>query len=483
MFGIFDNSDILRHIGSVIYEAFDNAILSYNNYVGGYLVLFMLIPTGLYFIIRLRFINITKFAHSLKIISGKYDRIMDQGDVNHFKALTTALSATVGTGNIVGVALAIYFGGPGAIFWMWITGFLGMILKYAECTLSNKYRKFNTDGSVSGGPMYYMKYGLKHKLGKFATVLAAIFAIATIFCSLGTGNMAQSNSMTDALNTTYNIPVWISGLIITSLVFTVIIGGLTRIAEVTSKLVPFMAAVYIICALIILGFNYEEIPGAFMLIFRDAFKGTAAAGGFVGSTFIMTLIWGIRRGLFSNEAGQGSAAIAHAAAKTKHPAREGLVASVGPFVDTLIICTITALIIIVTGAWQSGEEGVAMTITAMSKGLTRIGIEHTGKHVVTIGLMLFAFSTIISWSYYGTRAANYLLGEKYIKPYRILYSIFVFLGGIWGIELVWHFVDMVITFMTIPNLVALLFLSPVVISETKKYFSEMNALKNKNLNK
>jgi AGCS family alanine or glycine:cation symporter len=454
-------------------EFIDRIILTYNDYVGGYLILFILIPTGLYFLIRLKFLNVTKLWHSIRIIAGKYDKPGDKGDVSHFKALTTALSATIGTGNIVGVSLAIYFGGPGAIFWMWITGFLGMILKYCECTISHKYRKFNSDGSVSGGPMYYMEYGLKDKLGSFAKVLAIIFAIATILCSLGTGNMAQSNSMSDALFTNYQIPTWVSGIIITSLVLLVIIGGIKRIAEVTSKLVPFMAILYVSSILLILGVMYNQIPDAFALIFHDAFTGTAATGGFIGSTFIMTLVWGVRRGLFSNEAGQGSAAIAHAAAKTRYSAREGLVASVGPLVDTLIICTLTALVVIVTGAWKTDLKGVSMTIEGMETGLSRAGITGVGLHIVAIGLMLFAFSTIISWSYYGTRAANYLLGEKYIKPYRYLYGLFVFFGCVWGIDLVWHFVDMVITFMTIPNLIALLFLAPVIIKETKYYFSEM----------
>lgn len=459
-------------MGSIL-EAIDNVIVAYNNYVGGYLVLFLLIPTGIYFIFRLRFLNVTKLVHSIRIVAGKYDKEEDEGDVNHFKALTTALSATVGTGNIVGVSLAIYLGGPGSIFWMWVTGFLGMILKYTECTLSHKYRKFNSDGTVSGGPMYYMEYGLKEKLGKFAKILAIVFAIATILCSLGTGNMAQSNSMSDALNTNYGIPTWVSGIFITALVLLVVVGGIKRIAEVTSKLVPFMAVLYFVSALAIIIIEYDHVPAAFALIFSDAWTGTAAAGGFVGSTFLMTLIWGVRRGLFSNEAGQGSAPIAHAAAKTEYPAREGLVASLEPLVDTLIICTLTALVIIVTGAWKSGIMGVGMTIEGMEIGLTRVGISGLGQHIVAAGLMLFAFSTVISWSYYGTRAANYLLGEKFIKPYYYLYGAFVFFGCIWGIDIVWHFVDMVITFMTIPNLIALLFLSPVVISETKKYFAAM----------
>ena len=454
-------------------EGVDDLIVSYNDNIGVYLLLALLIPTGIYFTIKFKFLQFTRIGHSFKIISGKYDKKSDTGDINHFRALTTALSATIGTGNIVGVALAIYFGGPGAIFWMWITGFLGMILKFAECTLSTKFRKVHKDGSISGGPMYYMEIALKDKIGFFAKILAVVFAGATILCSLGTGNMAQSHSMADVIYTNYNIPMWISGLVISLIVLLVIVGGIKRIAEVTSKLVPIMAVAYFIGAITVIFLLSDKIPHAFYLIFHDAFTGTAATGGFFGSAFILTITWGVRRGLFSNEAGQGSAAIAHAAAKTKYPAREGLVASVGPLIDTIIICTITALVIILTDAWSTGIQGVGMTVEGFSRGLSTIGLGSVGRHIVAGGLLLFAFSTIISWSYYGTRAAEYLFGEKWIKPYRYFYGLFVFLGSIWGIELVWHFVDMVITFMTIPNLIALLLLAPVVSKEIKYYFSEM----------
>ncbi len=455
--------------------AVDSVIQAYNEYVGGYAVLFVLIPTGLFFIFRLKFLNVTRLWHSILVVAGKYDKKSDKGDVNHFKALTTALSATVGTGNIVGVSLAIYLGGPGAIFWMWVTGFLGMILKYAECTLSHKYRQFNSDGTASGGPMYYMEHGLKNKLGSFAKVLAIIFAIAAILCSLGTGNMAQANSMADALATSYGIPALWTGLVMTGLVLLIVVGGLKRIAEVTSKLVPFMAVLYVSAALVILFIHYQGIPSAISLIANDAFTGTAATGGFVGSTFMMTVIWGVRRGLFSNEAGQGSAPIAHAAAKTEWSAREGLVASLEPLVDTLIICTLTALMIILTGSWNEDgvKTGVRMTIRAMEIGLDEIGLHYMGPHIVAVGLLLFAFSTVISWSYYGTRAANYLFGEKVIKPYYYGFSVFIFLGSVWEIDIVWHFADMVITFMTIPNLIALLLLTPAIISETKRYLLAM----------
>jgi AGCS family alanine or glycine:cation symporter len=463
-----------------IVKFIDTIFVTYNEYVGGYALLIMLVPAGVYFAFKFKFLHVTKLGHALQVISGKFDKKEDTGDINHFRALTTALSATVGTGNIVGVALAIYYGGPGAIFWMWITGFLGMIHKFVECTLSFKYRKVHEDGSISGGPMYYMELGLKKKLGGAAKVMAVVFAIATILCSLGTGNMAQSNSISDVLKTNYNIPVLYTAIAVAFLVLLVIVGGIKRIAEVTSKLVPFMAVFYFISAITIIIVFFREIPAAFLLIFKSAFTGTAATGGFIGSVFIITLRYGVARGLFSNEAGQGSAAIAHAAAKTEHPVREGLVASVGPMIDTLIICTLTALVIILTGAWTSGVEGVGMTLAAFSTGLGRIGLEGLAGHVVTGGLILFAFSTIISWSYYGTRGAEYLLGEKAIKPYRYVYGFFVFLGAIGKIEIVWHFVDMVITFMTIPNLIAILLLAPVVKKETEKYFEFM---KTQQLNK
>lgn len=456
-----------------ILNAVDKAIVAYNEYVGGYLILSLLIPTGLYFAFKFRFLHVTRIKHAFDIIRGKFDKKEDTGDINHFRALTTALSATVGTGNIVGVALAIYYGGPGAVFWMWVTGFLGMILKFVECTLSFLFRKVHEDGSISGGPMYYIENGLQNIFGSFARVMAVIFAIATILCSLGTGNMAQSNSIANVLNNNYGIPVAVTGIVITILVLLVIVGGIKRIAEVTSRLVPFMAVAYFLAAITVIILFIDKIPSAFYLIFTDAFTGTAASGGFIGAAFIITLRYGVARGLFSNEAGQGSAAIAHAAAKTEHPVREGLVASVGPLVDTLIICTLTALVIILTGAWNGGVEGVGMTVDGFSIGLTPLGLEDMGQHIVAGGLILFAFSTIISWSYYGNRAVEYLAGAKYLKIYQLVFGLFVFFGSVWGIKLVWHFVDMVITFMTIPNLIAIIILSPIVKKEVQKYFSMM----------
>lgn len=448
---------------------FETFIGFYNEYVGGYLILLMLVPTGIYITFRMGFLQLRGLKHAFNIVRGKYSHKLDLGDVTHFKALTTALSSTVGTGNIVGVALAIYWGGPGAIFWLWVTGFFGMMLKFSECTLALKYRKVNADGSVSGGPMYYIEHGLKNKLGKFAKLLAVIFAFATVLCSLGTGNMAQANGIADALSTNYQIDKVITGLVISFLVLIIIVGGLKRIAEVTEKLVPIMAIFYLSATMVVLVAYASHIPAAFALIFKSAFYGTAMTGGFVGSTFLMTMIMGVRRGLFSNEAGQGSAAIAHAAAKTEYPVREGFVATLEPLIDTIVICTLTALVVIVTDSWSSGIQGVGMTISAFEMGFNSFGIVGIAKHIVAIGLVMFAFSTIISWSYYGSRGVQYLFGDKYIKPYNYIYGLFVFFGSIFGIDLVWAFVDMVITFMTIPNLVALILLFPVLRNEVNKY--------------
>ena len=452
-----------------ILDSINYFITLYNDYVGGYLILILLVPTGIYFTFKYKFLQITHLGHALRLVSGKFSNKNVVGDVSHFKALTTALSGTVGTGNIVGVSLAIYLGGPGAIFWLWVTGFFGMMIKMVECTLAQIFRKVNEDGSISGGPMYYIEIGLKEKLGRFAKPLALIFAGAAALCTLGTGNMAQANSISDVMLTSYNIPVLATGIVLGLLVLLIIVGGLKRIANITATLVPFMAVVYFISAIIVIGVHWRDIPGAFGIILNDAFTGTAATGGFVGSTFIMTLVWGVRRGLFSNEAGQGSAPMAHAAAKTEHPMREGFVASLEPLVDTLIICTLTALVIIITGAWESGIQGVGMTVLGFQEGMGKVGLGGLATHIVTLGLLLFAFSTIIAWSYYGSRAIQYLFSDKAIKPYYFVFALFTFFGAIWGIDIVWNFVDMVITFMSIPNLIAILLLAPVMTKEVKRY--------------
>ncbi|OGQ93883.1 MAG: hypothetical protein A2284_15535 [Deltaproteobacteria bacterium RIFOXYA12_FULL_61_11] len=454
-------------------DLFNTILEGYNSYIGQYLVMILLVPAGLYFTVAGGFLQLRGLKHAVAITMGRYDRPGDPGDVNHFKALTTALSATVGTGNIVGVALAIYYGGPGAIFWMWVTGFLGMMTKFVCCTLAVKYRQQGNDGSIFGGPMYYMTMRLKTHLGRGAAVMATFFALGTVFCSMGSGNMAQSNSMASALEANYAIPTWISGLILGGLIFLVIVGGIRRIAQVASRLVPFMSVFYMSAALVVIFLHLDRLPSAFALIFTSAFQGTAATGGFLGATFLMSMRWGIARGLFSNEAGQGSAPIAHAAAKTEIPVREGYVALLEPFIDTLVICTMTALVIVFTEQWSMGHKGAAMTVAAFEVGLTPIGLGFLGKHVVAMGLMLFAFSTALSWSYYGDRAAGFLFGPRAILPYRVAYCVFFFLGSIWGIDLVWNFADAFITFMTIPNLIALLILFPEVRRDLRAYQAEL----------
>ncbi len=433
----------------------------------------LLLPVGIYFTFSLKFIQIRNLKHSLDIIRGKFDDPKDIGEISHWRALTTALSATVGTGNIAGVALAIYWGGPGAVFWMWVTGFLGMATKFVGCTLAHHYRVVHADGSISGGPMYYIERGLKQRFGLFAKVLAVLFSAGTVLVSFGLGNMAQSNSIADAMFTNYHLPHWLTGLTLTILVFMVIIGGIRRIAQITSKLVPIMGFLYGAGAVIIILLHLEFVLPALRMIVHDAFTGTAASGGFVGSTFLITARWGIARGIFSNEAGQGSAPIAHAAAKTKWAVREGAVAAVGPLIDTLIICTMTALVIIFTGSWDSGLKGVSMTMSAYNAGLAPIQLTMITKHIVPISLLLFAFSTTLGWSYYGDRAATYLFGQGSILPYRLVYCLFLFMGSIWSLDLVWNFSDMAITFMTIPNLIAVVLLFPTLKRLTHEYFERM----------
>ncbi len=465
----------MENISEIIGQALD----AFNTYVGTYALMILLVPVGILFTLILRGIQITRLSHAVSIVRGKYDNPEDTGDINHFQALSAALSATVGTGNIAGVALAIYYGGPGAVFWLWVTGFFGMATKFAECTLAQKYRKVYSDGSISGGPMYYIETGTKKLLGPFARPMAIFCAAGGIVCSIGTGNMAQSNSMADAVHQMvipvaggFRIPHFAVGLLLAALVWLVIVGGIRRIGTVAEKLVPLMSGIYITGAVAVVLMHIDAVPEMFRLILDGAFTGTGATGGFIGSTFLLTMRYGIARGIFSNEAGQGSAPIAHAAAKTEYPVREGLVALLEPLIDTLIICTLTAMTILVTGAWTSGEMGAAMTFTAFGGTLGTVAGVSLGGAVVSTGLLLFAFTTAISWSYYGDRCLVYLLGRRYVTLYRYVYCAFVFIGAVWAKELVWKFVDAAIVFMAVPNLIALIILAPVVKQMTRDYFNE-----------
>jgi AGCS family alanine or glycine:cation symporter len=433
------------------------------------LMIVLLLGTGIFITIRLKFIQVRQVKHAIDITRGRYDDPKHEGDISHFQALSTALSATIGIGNIAGVATGIHYGGPGALFWMWMTGILGTSLKYAECTLSMKYRKINPDGSASGGPMYYIEKGMGWKW------LAIIFAVSTGICALATGNAIQAFTVADQLNSDFAIPFWITGVVIAFLVGLVIIGGVRRIGRVTQVLTPLMSVVYVIGTLFIIVLHIDRIPDAFASIFNGAFTPPGAIGGFVGSSFMLTLIWGFKRGLFSNEAGQGSAPIAHAAAKTDEPVREGTVAMMGPYIDTLTICTLTGLCIILTDAWTATVNGEAlngspMTAYAFAQGLTFLG--GYGGYIVTIAVLLFASSTMIGWSYYGDRAVQYLFGDWIVMPYRYLFCFMIFVGAITKLEVVWAFGDIGLGLMAIPNLIALLVLSGITARMTNAYFSK-----------
>lgn len=540
----------------------------------------LLLGTGVFMTVRLKLIQIRQFSHAFGVIRGVYDDPEDEGDINHFQALTAALSATVGIGNIAGVAIAIHFGGPGALFWMWVTAALGMTLKFAECTLAVKFREVHEDGSVSGGPMYYIERGMGSKW----KWLAVIVALMTMICSFGTGNANQSWTVADMVASKLHVPTWLTGVFAGLVVGMVIVGGIRRIGAVTSKLVPAMCILYVTSGLLVLVLNAGAIPDAFGQIFKGAFTPSGAVGGFAGSSFMFMLLWGVKRGLFSNEAGQGSAPIAHAAAKTDEPVREGIVALVEPFIDTLVVCTITGLVIVVTGTWNTkkptmmpfdtqqaivivsenpdiqkngvlldddvfegtfavkdgalqgvsffknesvletpiifwkrGEDSIqrrlfsgtftvddeggfsatsadgrtvsfskidpdlevegmllqtAAPLTAWSfeKGLSPLF--PGGGFIVTIAVILFGISTAISWSYYGDRAVRYLFGPRMIMPYKILYCLSFMFAATVPLKAVWDFGDIALGLMAIPNLIAILFLSGLVVAMTNEYTSK-----------
>lgn len=441
-----------------MYENINLIVKQISSAVWGPALITVLLGTGIYFTIRLRFIQLREFFHGIKITLGFFDNPRHKGEIKHFQALCTALSATIGTGNIAGVATAIALGGPGAIFWMWLTGLFGMALKYASCVLALKYRVFAKDGSVAGGPMYYLERGLKVKW------LAVFFAVCAAITATFIGNMVQSNSVADVFHSTWQIPHLGTGIIIALFVWLVIIGGIKRIANVTQVIAPLMCIVYILSAGYILLISLDKIGPCLLLIIKQALTPAAATGGFAGSAVLYTIRMGVARGIFSNEAGLGSAPIAHAAAKENEPVREGLVAMMGPFIDTLVICTLTALVIVITGVWNSGLNGATLTAKAF-----RTAMPLRGDFVVGFGLVFFALSTTISWSYYGDRCIYYLFGEKAVRPYKWIYCLLIPLGAIVKLELIWNIADIANAFMALPNLVALIGLSGVVIKLTNNY--------------
>ena len=534
---------------------------------------FFLIGTGLFFTVYLKFPQIRYFNHAIKIVKGKFDKKTDKGDTSHFQALTTALSGTVGTGNIAGVAFAIFMGGPAALFWMLVTAFFGMCTKFVEVTLSHKYRDFDEQGMVAGGPMYYMKkrLNLNLKSGKVIKTgkwLGIFFASATILSSFGSGSMPQINSITDSVLATFGIDRIITGAVLAVLLGFVIIGGIKRIAKVTERLVPGMALIYLIGAFAVIITNYQNIIPSFGAIFSNIFSGQAAVGGFLGASFAFMFNQGVNRGLFSNEAGQGSAPIAHAAAKAHEPVSEGLVAILEPFIDTIIICTITGLVLLSSGVWNekfdnqfsntdvivfadtydgnlkedqkaiskhllketalplysgeievvdgeiqndltiiharsiaenikvynddklysgsiviedgkinNGEQGVILQGESLihsapltAKAFTRSFFGEWGKYIVSIGLLLFAFSTAISWSYYGDRSVTFLFGARYVVYYRLLYVIGFFFAGFTDTTIIWNLSLLTVVFMAIPNLFGLLLLHREVKSTIRNYW-------------
>jgi len=535
-------------------DAVNEFLNQINNYIGsnsGWFP-FVLLGTGVFFTLYLKFPQIRFFRHAIKIVSGKYEKDEFQGDTTHFQSLTTALSGTVGTGNIAGVGLALFMGGPAALFWMWATAFFGMCLKFVECTLSHKYREVESDGSIAGGPMYYMQNKLNMKW------LAVIFAISTVICSFGTGNLPQINNIAVSIKATFGLSPWITGGVLSVLLALIIIGGIKRIAAVTEKVVPFMAIVYIVGALAVILANPGNILSSFGMIFKQVFTGSAAMGGFIGASFAFALTNGVSRGIYSNEAGQGSAAIAHSAAKADEPVSEGMVSILEPFIDTLLICTLTGLAIMASGTWNekvqndfqradleivqgvweqenadhlqrltahingtsadeiqafdgqlqlaegrvvagqdisiiharsiaeqvlfvkagepiSGEipikgglpedsgihiDGLSLVHSARltTEAFQKGWLGESGKYIVSIGLLLFAFSTVISWSYYGDRAITYLIGLKYVVPYRIVYIAAFFAAALADTTVIWTFANIAIVLMAIPNLFGIVML-------------------------
>lgn len=513
---------------------------------------FILLGTGLFFTLYLKFPQIRFFGHAWRIVRGKYDRPGDEGDASHFQALSTAISGTVGTGNIGGVALAIYLGGPAALFWMWMTAFFGMTTKFVEVTLSHKYREKDADGHIVGGPMYVMERRLNMKW------LAVFFAVATVVSSFGTGNLPQSNNIASGIQATFGVPTWVTGGLLAILLGLVLVGGIRRIVQVAQSIVPFMAIIYVVGALGVILVNLPQVGESFVAVFQDAFTGSAATGGFLGATFAYAFNRGVNRGLFSNEAGQGSAPIAHAAARAHEPVSEGMVSILEPFIDTIIICTLTGLVILSSGVWTEkfenefqsfdteiisgsysendpaqreqlfehlsfsllddpieaytgelllkngrisapavtvihnrsvAEEVVIMdaagqpitgiiavddggvqgdvvirgkslihSVDLTSKAFTRGVFGDYGQYIVSIGLVLFAFSTAVAWSYYGDRAMTYLFGVKSIMAYRVVYVAGFFLAAVADTSLIWLVSAITIAFMTLPNLFTMLML-------------------------
>lgn len=427
-----------------------------SGYVWGIPLLVLLFGTHIFLTFRLGFIQ----KYTFKAIRMSLTRSKEgEGEISHFGALVTALAATIGTGNIVGVATAVAAGGPGAVLWMWLTGVFGIATKYAEAVLSVKYRTVEKDGTVSGGPMYVLEKAMKMKW------LAVLFALFTSVAAFGIGNMVQANSIAVMVQHNFNVSPWITGAVITAFTAVVIIGGITSIAKVCEYLVPFMAIFYVLGCVVLLVIRHETIMDTIQLIISSAFSGQAAIGGFAGAGVREAMRFGVARGLFSNESGLGSAPIVAAAAQTKHPVKQALISSTGTFWDTVVVCLATGIVVVNSGMWQSGLKGAELTSAAFND------VPYIGNAVLTFGLLTFVFSTILGWSYYGEKAVEYLFGKKLIMPYRWAWVGAVMVGSVASLQVVWTFADIANGLMALPNLISLIVLSPIVAAETKDYFS------------
>ena len=446
-------------------EEFSAWVGKVSDLVWGPYMLALIVGTGVYLTVRLKLLQFRFLGYALKQSFSpltQHEGKQHQGDVSHFGALMTALSATIGTGNIAGVATAVVLGGPGAVFWMWMTALVGMATKYAEVLLAVHYRETDDRGEQVGGPMYAIKNGL----GRHWRWLGAAFAIFGGLAGFGIGNMVQSNSIAGALDGAFGIDPWISGIVMAVCTGFVLLGGVKRIGAVAEKLVPFMCVGYVVASLIVLGMYADQIPGAFVLIIDSAFSPVAATGGFAGAAVMMAIRYGVARGIFSNEAGLGTAGIAQAAGQTKNPVESGLVGMMGTFIDTIIVCTMTALVLIVTGVWNGGLKGAALTAAGFDAAFPGFG-----GQFLAIAITIFAFTTILGWAYYGEKCWEYLIGTSVEVPYRVVWTLFVLVGAVTQLDFVWLVADTLNAFMALPNLISLLLLSPVVVRLTREYWA------------
>ena len=447
-------------------ELLTTILSSVNSVVWGPLMLVLLLGTGLYLTFRMRFLTFRNIPTGFRMLWQRRGKTGDTGELSPFNALMTALAATIGTGNIAGVATAIFTGGPGALFWMWCTAMVGMATKFSEVMLAVRYREVTPAGHVVGGPMYYIKNGL----GKKWAWMGVLFSVFGAVAAFGIGNTVQANSIAEVINGTFGVPHWLTGAVLFLLVGAVLVGGLQRIGAVAGKIVPIMAFFYIAASLVVIFLNIEQIPSVIAFVVKDAFTPTAATGGFAGASVWMAIRFGVARGVFSNESGLGSAPIAHASATVRKPVHQALIGMLGTFIDTIIVCSMTGFAILVTGVWTSGKTGATLTSAAFETALPGVG-----SILVAIALTLFAFTTILGWCVYSERCIVYLFGDRMLRPWRVLYTCVVPLGAVAQLDFVWLLSDTFNALMAIPNLIALLLLSPVVFAMVREYVQESSA--------